>query len=103
MGVLQCCVFVGLQATVKPKHRAVATSGLYLFVGISVIIGLACVNSVITLTMRKDLDLQLLDLGFDEVMRQEVRRRITLILVYILILGPRSSNMPRRMLTILTG
>ncbi|KAH6685877.1 major facilitator superfamily transporter [Plectosphaerella plurivora] len=72
MGVVQSAVFISVQASVHPSNKAAATSGMWLSTSIGMILGLATISSVVTETMKWDLNATLRASGLDEVARRKI-------------------------------
>lgn len=65
-------VFVALQAVIDPRDKAAAASGLFTFIPIGSILGMASCNAVMQAIMPVDLALRLRALGVDGVEAEKV-------------------------------
>lgn len=63
MGIAQSAAFIALQASIDPKDKAAASSGIFLAVTLGSVVGMAGTSATIQGLLRHDIQQNLSDLG----------------------------------------
>lgn len=63
MGIAQSAAFIALQASIDPKDKAAASSGIFLSVTLGSVVGMAGTSAAIQGLLRHDIQQNLSDLG----------------------------------------
>ncbi|EAA30567.2 MFS general substrate transporter [Neurospora crassa] len=67
MGVTNSALFISLQVVIDPAHMAPAVSFMYLMQTVWMTIGLPAANTIMQTVLRRNLEIRLLKLGYDNV------------------------------------
>lgn len=67
MGVTSSALFISLQVVIDPAHMAPAVSFMYLMQTVWMTIGLPAANTIMQTVLRRNLEIRLLKLGYDNV------------------------------------
>ncbi|KAJ4045409.1 hypothetical protein NW756_013451 [Fusarium oxysporum] len=83
MGVAQSAAFIALQASIDPKDKAAASSGIFLAVTLGSVVGMAGTSATIQGLLRHDIQQNLSDLGKSQRFIDEVIRKAAESVSYI--------------------
>ncbi|KAI1028197.1 hypothetical protein LB504_012477 [Fusarium proliferatum] len=75
MGIAQSAAFIALQASIDPKDKAAASSGIFLAVTLGSVVGMAGTSAAIQGLLRHDIQQNLSDLGKSQHFIDEVIRK----------------------------
>ncbi|EXM26204.1 Major facilitator superfamily [Fusarium oxysporum f. sp. vasinfectum] len=83
MGIAQSTAFIALQASIDPKDKAAASSGIFLAVTLGSVVGMAGTSATIQGLLRHDIQQNLSDLGKSQRFIDEVIRKAAESVLYI--------------------
>ncbi|KAM5364543.1 hypothetical protein ACJA88_012981 [Fusarium oxysporum] len=83
MGIAQSAAFIALQASIDPKDKAAASSGIFLAVTLGSVVGMAGTSATIQGLLRHDIQQNLSDLGKSQRFIDEVIRKAAESVSYI--------------------
>ncbi|KAL5613115.1 hypothetical protein FOVSG1_002178 [Fusarium oxysporum f. sp. vasinfectum] len=83
MGIAQSAAFIALQASIDPKDKAAASSGIFLAVTLGSVVGMAGTSAAIQGLLRHDIQQSLSDLGKSQRVIDEVIRKAAESVSYI--------------------
>ncbi|KAG9498419.1 hypothetical protein J7337_009224 [Fusarium musae] len=83
MGIAQSAAFIALQASINPKDKAAASSGIFLAVTLGSVVGMAGTSAAIQGFLRHDIQQNLGDLGKSQPFIDEVIRKAAESVSYI--------------------
>ncbi|KAF4945099.1 hypothetical protein FSARC_14521 [Fusarium sarcochroum] len=83
MGIAQSAAFIALQASIDPKDKAAAASGIFLSVTLGAVVGMASTSATIQGFLRHDVQQNLTQLGMSQSAIDEVIRKASESVSYI--------------------
>ncbi|KAF4458698.1 multidrug resistance [Fusarium albosuccineum] len=82
-GIAHSAAFIALQASIDPKDKAAAASGLFMTITLGAIVGMAATSATIQGVLRHDIHLKLTQIGMSQANIDEVIRKASESVSYI--------------------